>query len=184
MKSVNDNKLGMVHVYTGNGPGKTRSALGMAMRALGHGYNVYIIQFMKGRWRGEEEFGEIETAKKLEGIQIARFGTGKLIQEGEEPEEADKKLALEGIKQARELMNEGDYNVVILDEVNIAIYFGLVELEEILSLLEQGPEYVELILTGRKARREIREKADYLVIHNVIKYPYQRGVEARIGIEF
>lgn len=184
MKSVDENQLGMVHVYTGSGPGKTRSAFGIAMRALGHGYRVYIIQFMKGRWRGAEEFGEIKTAKKLEKLQVARFGTGEFIGKGEKPEEIDKKLAAEGLKQARDLMNKGDYDLLILDEVNMALHFGLIELDEILSLIEDKPEHMELILTGRKAKKEIRDKADYLITYNAEKHPYQKGIKARKGIEY
>lgn len=183
-KSADKTDLGLVHCYTGGGPGKTRSALGLAMRALGHGYEVHVIQFMKGRWRGKDEFGELKTAKKLEGLQINRFGSGKLIEKQEDISDLDKKLALEGLRRAKELLSSKEPMLVILDEVNVALHFRLLKLDDVLTLIEDKPDGVELVLTGRKAPEEIKERSDYLVVFNPLKHPYSKGVQARKGIEY
>mgnify|MGYP006287039185 FL=1 len=176
--------IGLVHVYTGNGPGKTRAAIGLAMRALGQGYEVNIIQFLKGKWKGKEEFGEVKIADKLDGLHINRYGTGKLIQKEDDIEDIDLRLAAEGLKHAERLLEVDGPRIVILDEVHVAIHYGLLKLNDILELIETRAENIELILTGEKAPQEIREKADYLVIFESEKHPYQDGIEARKGIEY
>lgn len=131
-------------VYTGNGKGKTTAALGLAVRALGNGYHVYIGQFMKG-----QEYGELRTFAKLDNIIIERFGTENCIISKEHVQQIDIEKAKAGLKRAKEALVCGDYELVILDEICVAHFFGLVTEDEILALIELKPENVELVLTGR-----------------------------------
>ena len=184
VKSVKGSGLGLIHCYTGDGSGKTRAAFGLALRALGHGYEVHIVQFMKGKWRDKEEFGEVKTAEKIECLYVYRFGTGKLIREKEEVTDIDREMASRGLDHVIELFQKNGPKLVVLDEVNIALYYGLLKLDKVIKVIENKPENVELILTGENAPSMIRSKADYLVEFRNIKHPYQEGLEARKGIEY
>jgi cob(I)alamin adenosyltransferase len=186
---------GMIHVYTGEGKGKTTASLGLAMRAAGHGYKTCIIQFLKGN----AVYGEQEIANKLSPyITIKPMGRGCYVQrenltKGSPPAAADQpevtpwsediKLAQEAIALAREVLVGGEYDVVVLDEINVAIAYGLITEEMVLRLMTERPAHVELILTGRYATPEIIKKADLVTEMVEIKHYYQRGVQSRIGIE-
>ena len=127
---------GMIQVYTGDGKGKTTAALGLACRAVGHGLKVYMIQFLKGNM----EYGEIETAQKLAPyLTIKQMGRGRLMERDEHPEPEDIRAAQEGVALAREVLQNGDYDIVILDEINVAVDLGLVNTEEVLRLIDERP---------------------------------------------
>ena len=170
---------GMVQVYTGDGKGKTTAALGLACRAVGHGYKVLIIQFMKGNL----EYGELETARRLAPLLTIRsMGRGCRINH-ENPDPEDIKLCHEGMLLAWRAVSNEEYNIVILDEINVAMELGLVPKAEVLKLLDKRPAHVELILTGRHAAPEIIERADLVTEIREIKHYYRKVVESRMGIE-
>jgi len=171
-------KLGLVQVYTGNGKGKTTSALGLAMRAVGHGFKVIMIQFMKGK----VNYGELNSAKKL-GIEIIQFGRPTFVDK-DNPDPIDIEEARKALSFAKKILKEGKYDIVILDEINVALDFNLISLEDVLDLIESKPESVELILTGRYAHAKVVERADLVSEIIEIKHPYMKGVEARKGIEY
>lgn len=169
---------GYVHIYTGNGKGKTTAAFGLAVRACGAGMKVFIGQFIKGK-----AYNEIPAISKyLKNITIQQFGIGCFIISSPKQEDID--AALEGFEQIRKIIKEGMYNVVILDEINIALYYNLIEIEDILDLIENKPDHVELVLTGRYAPHELIDKADLVTEMIAIKHYYSKGIEARKGIEF
>lgn len=170
---------GLVHVYTGNGKGKTTSALGLALRASGHGMKVYIIQFMKGRI----DYGEIKACQDSPNITIEQFGRPQFVNR-DNPEPEDMDFAKQGLERAEEVLASGKYQVVILDEINVALDFNLIGLDDVLELIENKPDDVELILTGRKAHPEISKIANYVTEMLPIKHPYDGGQPGRKGIEF
>jgi cob(I)alamin adenosyltransferase len=168
---------GYIQVYTGDGKGKTTAAIGLAIRAAGAGLRVCIIQFMKG-----EESSEITLLKKLaDPIKVNQFGRNALIEDI--PKEEDIVLAQRGLEEAVRAVNSGQYDVVVLDEANIAVYFGLFPVSALLELMEGKPEQVELVITGRKAHPKVIEKADLVTEMCEIKHYYHKGVSARKGIE-
>jgi cob(I)alamin adenosyltransferase len=170
---------GFVQVYTGNGKGKTTAALGLALRAVGHGMKVMIIQFMKGK----TGYGELESAKKLSPfLTIVKAGREAFVSKAN-PDPADLKLAQEGLALAKKSIESREFDIVILDEINMAVDFGLVPVSDVLGLIESKPETMELILTGRNARPEILEKADLVTEMVERKHYYGKGVPARKGIE-
>ncbi len=169
---------GLVHVYTGNGKGKTTAALGLAMRAAGHGFKPYMVQFMKGKIN----YGELETAKKIPMV-IKQFGRPDFVSK-EKPDPEDIRLAREGFEHAKNVIFSGEYDIVILDELNVAMDFHLIPAEEVLALIEKRPKTVELILTGRNCPSMIQRVADYVTEMLEIKHPYQEGVTARKGVEW
>ena len=171
-------KKGYVQIYTGNGKGKTTAALGLALRAAGNEMNVFIGQFMKG-----QDYGELKAAARLEPfVTIEQFGQPTFVHVDKASEE-DIRLAQEGLARCREAMTSGRYDIIILDEVNVAIFFKLVTTEQVLELIEQKPEQVELVLTGRYAPEELVNKADLVTEMREIKHYYAQGVVARKGIE-
>ncbi|MFX0125794.1 MAG: cob(I)yrinic acid a,c-diamide adenosyltransferase [Candidatus Hodarchaeota archaeon] len=173
------NDLGLLQIYTGDGKGKTTAALGLAMRAAGHGLKVYMIQFMKG----QINYGELETAKKISNFTIVQFGRPEFVDK-EKPAEVDIKLAHDALAHAREILQGGKrYDIIILDELNVALDFKLISLEEVFSLLETRPKDVELIITGRYAHPELVKRADLVSEILNIKHPFTEGVQARKGIE-
>ena len=168
---------GYIHVYTGNGKGKTTAAFGLALRAAGAGLKVYIAQFVKGR-----KYSELKALDKLsEFITIKQYGRGCFIYR--EPEKEDIQAAQEGLREVREIMRSGKYQMIILDEANIATYYNLFSVDELLDFIRAKPEEVELIITGRKADPRVIEKADLVTEMKEIKHYYQKGVQARDGIE-
>ena len=173
------NSKGLVQVFTGNGKGKTSAALGTVLRAVGHGLSVYIVFFMKGKY----PYGEFSTLPNLPNVNMASFGLRCRIDPANiNPEEIEQaKLALSA---AREAMLSGKYDIVVLDEVNIAAHFKLIELDEVVKLISDKPRNVELILTGRYADAKITKLADLVTEMVKLKHPYDKGVKARKGIEY
>ncbi|BAF59505.1 ATP:corrinoid adenosyltransferase [Pelotomaculum thermopropionicum SI] len=173
-------KNGMVHVYTGNGKGKTTAAVGLALRAIGHGRRVFMLQFMKG----SKNYGEIIAAEKyLPSFTIVQSGLETFV-DRENPSPEDIRLAIEGLETAREVIFENRYDLVILDEINVALDFGLIPLEEVIELIKNRPPEMELVLTGRYAPKEIIELGDVVSEVCLISHPYYHGVEARKGIDY
>ena len=172
-----ESRFGLVQVYTGSGKGKTSAALGLALRAAGWGYRTFIGQFMKG-----QECGELKTASLLSRyIAIEQFGRPSLIREAT-PE--DIALAERGLRRIEEVLASGEYQIVVMDEICVAIHFRLVTTEDVLSVIERRPPGVELILTGRKAPQEILDSADLVTELVEVKHPHERGLAARRGIEY
>jgi cob(I)alamin adenosyltransferase len=170
---------GLVQVYTGDGKGKTSAAFGLALRAIGRGFKVFVIQFIKGGF----DYGELHVVDKLPNFKLAAFGRGKFITDVS-PSGEDAKLAREALKLATEVVNEGEYDIVILDEVNVALNLKLIKLEDVLKLIKTKPKHVELILTGRNAPARLIEVADLVTEMKEIKHPYMKGVQPRKGIEY
>ena len=171
-------KKGYIHVYTGPGKGKTTAALGLGLRAAGAGMKVHMVQFMKGR-----RYSEIDTIEKISNFSITQHGRDEFVSK-ENPDQVDIDLAQKGFKYSKEIVNNGKYDMIILDEINVAVDFNLVSLKDIIKLLEGKPEKLELVLTGRDAHPEIVRYADLVTEMLEIKHPYQQGVQARKGIDF
>ena len=168
---------GYVQVYTGDGKGKTTAALGLALRAAGAGLKVFIAQFVKGA-----EYSEIKALGRFSDlIAIKQYGRGCFIHQ--DPGEEDKRMAGAGLEEVEEAMLSGNYQVIILDEINIATYFSLLPVERLLEMIRRKPAGVELVMTGRKADPRVVEIADLVTEMCEIKHYYQKGVEAREGIE-
>jgi cob(I)alamin adenosyltransferase len=169
----------MVQVFTGDGKGKTSAAIGSVIRALGNGLKVYIIHFMKG----DAPSGEDDILSQMPNVTVVNFGSGSFVNPAKVKPE-DKSEAKKALAAARQAMLEGSYDLIVLDEVNLAVNFGLVELGEVLKLIADKPEGVELILTGRRADSKLVQAADLVTEMLKIKHPYDEGVAARGGIEF
>ncbi len=170
--------MAMVHVYTGNGKGKTTAALGLALRAVGCGMKVAVIQFLKG----DPDYCELKSLKGL-GILVEQHGR-KTFVNPKNPANEDIELAHGGLTRAKEVVKSGKYNLVILDEINIALDCKLVELKDVIELIRSRPDDVELVLTGRNANKDVVGLADYVTEMKEIKHPFNRGVMGRKGIEF
>ncbi|RLF09629.1 MAG: cob(I)yrinic acid a,c-diamide adenosyltransferase [Thermoprotei archaeon] len=170
---------GFIHLYTGDGEGKTLTAFGLALRAVGHGYKVIIVQFMKGR----KDVGEYKVKDRLQPeYEIHQFGREHFI-DLENPEPIDYELAKKGLEFAKEALKRKP-RVLVLDEINLAAAIGLVKVEEVLEMLKDVPEETVVVLTGRKAPREFIEAADLVTEMRDVKHPHRLGVEARRGIEY
>ena len=170
---------GLIQVYTGEGKGKTTAALGLALRAVGHKLKVLVIQFMKGKI----DYGEIESARKLSPyLKIKRIGQATFVSKSH-PNPLDLQRAREGLSLARKAIEDKGFDIVILDEINVAIDYNLIPLSDVLQLIDSKPETVELILTGRNAKPEIFERADLVTEMVERKHYYHKGVKAREGIE-
>jgi len=172
-------KQGVVIVLTGCGKGKTTSAMGQALRALGHGQKVLIIQFMKGR-----KYGEVLAAEKhLPGITIVQSGLDSFVMR-DNPAPVDIELARQGLQMAREALAAGSHDMVILDEINVAVDFKLIPLADVLDLIRQKPPAVDLILTGRYCPPEVLELADTVSEIQEVRHHYSKGIKERAGIEY
>jgi cob(I)alamin adenosyltransferase len=170
-------KKGYIQVYTGDGKGKTTAAIGLAIRAAGAGLKVFIGQFIKGM-----HYAELDTLKRFEDlITIRQFGSGCFIKGKPTPEDIN--LARRGLEEMKRIVASGKYDVVILDEANVACYFKLFTTEDLLSVIDNKPEHVELVFTGRKAPQELIDRADLVTEMREVKHYYQQGVQARAGIE-
>jgi cob(I)alamin adenosyltransferase len=170
---------GIVMVITGDGKGKTTAALGQALRALGHGQKVCMIQFMKGR-----KYGEVLAAEKsLPGFTIHLCGLDSFVMR-DNPAQVDIDLARAGLNLARETISSGKYDMVILDEINVAVDFKLVSLDEVLEVLRNKPQKVTVVLTGRYAPQQIIDLADTVSEVREIKHHYSQGIKERAGMEF
>jgi len=176
---VSKKDKGLIQVFTGNGKGKTSAALGSILRAAGHGFKVFVVFFMKGKY----PYGEFSSLPWLPDVEVASFGLRCLVDRNNiNPEEIEQaELAL---KTAREAMLSRKYDMVVLDEVNVAVYFKLIPLDDVVRLVEEKPPELELILTGRYAEAAVIERADLVTEMVKIKHPYDKGVKARKGIEY
>lgn len=171
-------RKGYIQVYTGNGKGKTTAALGLALRAAGSGLRVFIVQFIKKRRCSEhriirERFSDL--------ITIEQYGEGLILKR--DPAEADRRSAQKGLAKIRKIIESKAYDVVILDEINVAVRYKLVELEDLLEIMEGKPKGTELVITGRYADPRVIEKADLVTEMREIKHYMARGLKARLGIE-
>ncbi len=173
-------KKGLIIVHTGNGKGKTTAALGLAFRALGNGFKVCMIQFIKGTWK----YGELEAAKKFENFEILPMGKGFVNLGSDKPEPEDVKAANEAFEKAKKAILSNNYDMVILDEINYAISYKLINVDDVVNLLQNKPDKVHVVLTGRNAHEKVIDIADLVTEMKEIKHPYQKGIKAQKGIEF
>lgn len=170
---------GLVIVITGNGKGKTTSAFGQALRAIGQDYKVLIIQFMKGR-----DYGEFVAAEKyLPRLTIRRFGLDSFVMR-DNPAPVDIELAKQGLEFAKKAVAGNKYDMIILDEINVAVDFKLIDLQDVIDLIKNKPPAIDLILTGRYAPKEIIKLADTVSEVKEIKHHYNAGIKDRAGIEY
>ena len=171
-----DPNQGYVHVYTGDGKGKTTAALGLALRAAGAGLRVYIAQFAKGR-----TCSELTALQRFDDlITIQQFGRPTLITT---PAPEDIAAAQTGLTHARTALTSGPYQLVILDEANIAVHFNLFSVDDLLALIADKPKDVELVITGRRAHPRVIDRADLVTEMQPIKHYHDQGVPARPGID-
>ncbi|MFO7896535.1 MAG: cob(I)yrinic acid a,c-diamide adenosyltransferase [Candidatus Cloacimonadales bacterium] len=168
----------MIHIYTGNGKGKTTAALGLIARSLGRGRQVCLIQFMKKNF----EYGEIQFFSQQKNLDIFQFGTASLI-EPNHPAEIDIAEAAAAYAKAQEVLASGKYDLVVIDEINVAVSWGLLKLQQQLELMDLASE-CELVMTGRYAEEAALEKADLVTEMREIKHYFQQGIPARKGVEF
>lgn len=178
---MKENKLskGYIQIYTGNGKGKTTAAIGQAVRAAGFGLKTYIVQFMK-----EYPYNELNSLKHLnEWITIEQFGGDDFVYKKELPGEEELEKAQKGLVSAKEKMLSRKYDLIILDEAIVAIYFKLFKTEELIDFINQKPENIELILTGRYCPEKLIELADLVTEMKEVKHYYQKGITSRKGIE-
>ena len=167
---------GYIHIYTGNGKGKTTAALGLCLRAAAAGKKIYIGQFVKGM-----HYSELDLLPTIANITLKQYGRGCFIYA--EPTEDDKNAAREGLTEMARILRSGEYDLVVLDEVNIALYYGLIDIADLKAAVLARGEEVEVVLTGRYAPEELIEMADLVTEMREIKHYYNKGVEARTGIE-
>lgn len=170
---------GTIQVYTGSGKGKTTAAMGQALRACGHGLKVLMIQFMKG----SKNYGEVLIADEIPGFTLIQSGLPTFV-EKDNPSEEDRRLAEEGMEMAEKAVDEASCDILILDEVNVAVDYGLVKSKQVLDLIRRKPPEMEIILTGRYAPAEFTEIADLVTEMKEIKHHYMSGLGMREGIEY
>lgn len=168
---------GYVHLYTGKGKGKTTAAFGLALRAAGSGKTVFIAQFVKGM-----HYSELDAIKRLPEIEIRQYGRNCFIKN--QPTRTDIDVARRGFVEVSEIIRQDKYDVVILDEICIAIYYHLINVQEVIGLIQSKPEGMEIIMTGRYAPPELMEAADLVTEMREIKHYFNLGITARKGIEF
>ncbi len=171
---------GLVLVYTGDGKGKTTAAIGQALRCVGHGNRVLVIQFMKGK-----KYGEVLAAEKyLAGmLTMVQCGLDSFVMKND-PAPVDIELARQGLALAKKTIASGDYQMVVLDEINVALDFKLVELEDVIEIIKAKPASLDLVLTGRYAPAGVIELADMVSEIREIKHHYAQGIKERAGIEY
>jgi cob(I)alamin adenosyltransferase len=175
-------ETGLVIVYTGKGKGKTTAALGIVLRAVGHGYKVGMIQFIKGEWY----YGELTSSRRLEPeFELIAAGRGFVgIIDDDHPIEDHQKAAKDAIELAKQKIASGNYDVMILDEINYAAKLNLISQQDILDVIAARPEKTSLVLTGNYVPEAIMAEADLVTEMREIKHPFQRGVKAKKGIDF
>ena len=173
---------GMVIVYTGNGKGKTTASLGVALRAIGHGLRVCMVQFIKGEWH----YGELDSIKRLEpDFELIVAGKGFIgIIDDDHAFEEHVKAANTALNIINQKISLGTFDIIILDEINYAINLGVVKLEDVIKIVKNRPKNMSLILTGNHAREEIISLADLVTEMKEIKHPYKKGIKAKKGIDF
>ena len=171
-------KKGLIIVNTGNGKGKTTAALGVALRACGYRMKVIMLQFFKGKWK----YGELRSAPNLETFEIRPLGQGFTWESKDI--EVDKRMVREAWQVASAEILSGKYDLVILDEINYALHYGFLPVEDVVDFLKKKPEMLHVILTGRNAKPEVIEIADMVTEMREIKHPFNEGISAQKGIEF
>jgi len=182
MEKESSSNNGIVIVYTGNGKGKTTASLGVALRAIGHGLRVCMVQFIKGEWH----YGELNSIKKLEPdfeLIVAGKGFIGIIDDDHAFEEHVRaaKTALDIVEQKISL---DTFDIIILDEINYALHLGVLQLADVMKILQNRPKHLSLILTGNHACEEIITLADLVTEMKEIKHPYKKGIKAKRGIDF
>lgn len=177
-RSKKGRKKGLIIVNTGNGKGKTSAALGTSLRAAGNGFKVLVLQFMKGSWK----YGELEAFKKFSNVEIVQLGSGFTWHK--ENLDEDRALAEKGWQKAKDAILNGDYQLIVLDEINYVLSYGLLDIGDIIKVLEKKPKMLHVILTGRDAMPEIIKFADLVTEMKEIKHPFKDGIYAQKGIEF
>ena len=168
---------GYVQVYTGDGKGKTTAAIGLAIRALGAGWRVFFAQFLKAGEYSEHK----ALAQFSDHLTIKTYGRNVFIKG--EPEEEDRRLAQEAYQEIAEIVASGHHRLVILDEANVAVHYGLITVDQILDLIDRRAEGVELLITGRYAHSRLLERADLITEMRGVKHYFDRGIKARVGVE-
>lgn len=176
---TSDKGLGMVHVYTGNGKGKTTAALGLGLRASGHGFRVLMIQFMKG----DIKYGELEAVGNLPNFEIVQYGRPDFVDKNN-PAQIDIDLARKGLEHAGKAAADESIDLLILDEIIVAVEWKLVTAEEVLDVVRSRHENMEVVLTGRYAPRDLIELAETVTEMRELKHPYMSGIMARKGVEY
>lgn len=175
------NRQGLLIVHTGNGKGKTTAALGLALRAWGQGFKILILQFIKGSWK----YGELKAIEQLgPNLMLHQMGEGFVKSSVGDEKEKHRQAAAEALNIAKQEMHAGKWDMIILDEINYAIKFGLIPLENVLALIAHKPDAMHLVMTGRDAEEEIIARADLVTEMKEIKHPYQKGIKAQQGVEF
>jgi cob(I)alamin adenosyltransferase len=171
------NNKGYIHLYTGNGKGKTTAAFGLALRAAGAGKKIFIAQFVKGM-----HYAELDAIEHIPEITLKQYGRKCFIKK--KPSIEDIQAAQKGIQEIAVVLAEAKYDILILDEITIALYYSLISMDAVLTLLKSKPFQMEIVLTGRKAHDDLYEIADLITEMKEIKHYYNDGVEARKGIEY
>ena len=171
-------ELGLVQIYTGNGKGKTTAALGLSLRASGRGLNVLFLQFLKP----DAGYGEQMACCKIENITMVSMGLDHFV--GKKPKQEDIDAAHEALRKSEELIATGKYDLAVLDEAMNAVRLGLITSQELIESLKKRPNHVEIVLTGRGITPELEEYADLVTEMKLIKHPMDKGVDARVGIEY
>lgn len=171
--------LGLIQVYTGDGKGKTTASLGLAFRAAGHGFKTCMVQFMKD----SADYGEVKAAPFIPGFALLQVGRHDFVDLAN-PDPVDVELARRGWEKAKDIIDSGDYDIVVLDEINVAMACGLLSAAEVLAFLTARPRRVEIILTGRYAPPEVIAAAHLVTEMRAVKHPYGAGAPARPGIDY
>jgi cob(I)alamin adenosyltransferase len=170
-------KRGYTQVYTGNGKGKTTAAIGLSIRAAGAGFKVFIAQFIK-----MGDYSEIKALKRFSDlITIEQFGLGRFTNGKASPEDIE--AAQKGLEKVRSIMDSNEYKIIILEEANVAVKYGILKVEDLIELIVNKSFETELVITGRGAPAQIIEKADLVTEMKPVKHYFQKGVAARVGIE-
>jgi cob(I)alamin adenosyltransferase len=175
-------KIGLIIVNTGDGKGKTTAALGICVRAIGYDKKVAIMQFVKGSWH----YGELDGIKRLApNVELYTGGKGFVgIIDDNLPRNEHEKAAEDALKYAEELMLSGKYDILILDELNVAVSIGLLEIDDVMKLLDKKPADMDIVITGRGADQKLIDRADLVTEMKEIKHPYQKGILAQKGIDY
>jgi cob(I)alamin adenosyltransferase len=173
---------GLIIVYTGNGKGKTTAALGLCVRACGYDLKVAIVQFVKGSW----QYGELDGIKRLApNVELIRKGKGFVgIIDDKLPRQEHEEAAEEALTFVEELVQSDKYDIIVLDELNVAVSLGLIEIDGVLKILDNKPVRLDIVITGRDAHEKLIEKADLVTEMKEIKHPYQKGILAKKGIDY
>jgi cob(I)alamin adenosyltransferase len=170
---------GMIQIYTGHGKGKTTAAMGLALRAAGHGFKTYIGQFIKG-----QKYGELKALDRLKPfVKVEQFGRNAFIHMNKNPDPEDIQKAEHGLKSCLKAMLSGLFDIIVLDEINVAIYFNLIKEEKVHDFLDRRPNHIEVVLTGRYAPESLIKRADLVTEMKEVKHYYTKKVSARDGIE-